>query len=223
VSTFKLYVAPKTCARVATVALEEIGVPFETELVRLPEKQQKSPEYLAINPKGKVPALIVDGTPITENVSILSWLNQTYPDAQLLPKTNSSFEHYLQMADISFVSGTVHPFVTRIAMPSKFAKSEDAIAEVKQAAIEEVRQYAQLINDRYSRGSWWYGDQWSIMDAYIFWAWTRMVGEGFPEQEYTHVVELCQRIQERPSVQRAMQREAKYTAIMQEEARQKNL
>jgi glutathione S-transferase len=221
VSTFKLYVAPKTCARVATIALEEIGVPFETELIRFPDKQQKSPAYLAVNPKGKVPALVVDGTVITENVSILSWLNETYPDAQLLPKTNSSFEHYLQMADISFVSGTVHPFVTRIAMPSKFAKSEDAIAEVKQAAIEEVRPYAKLIDDRYSRGTWWHGDQWSIMDAYIFWAWTRMVGEGFPEEEYSNVVDLCKRIQERPSVQRAMQRETENIAVMAAEAKQK--
>lgn len=220
-STFKLYVAPKTCARVATIALEEIGVPFETELIRFPDKQQKSPAYLAVNPKGKVPALVVDGTVITENVSILSWLNETYPDAQLLPKTNSSFEHYLQMADISFVSGTVHPFVTRIAMPSKFAKSEDAIAEVKQAAIEEVRPYAKLIDDRYSRGTWWHGDQWSIMDAYIFWAWTRMVGEGFPEEEYSNVVDLCKRIQERPSVQRAMQRETENIAVMAAEAKQK--
>lgn len=220
-STFKLYVAPKTCARVATIALEEIGVPFETELVRFSEKQQKSPAYLAVNPKGKVPALVVDGTVITENVSILSWLNETYPDAQLLPKTNSRFEHYVQMADISFVSGTVHPFVTRIAMPSKFAKSADAIAEVKQAAIEEVRPYAKLIDDRYARGTWWHGDQWSIMDAYIFWAWTRMVGEGFPEEEYSNVVDLCKRIQERPSVQRAMQREVENTAVMAEEAKQK--
>ena len=220
-STFKLYVAPKTCARVATIALEEIGVPFETELVRFSEKQQKSPEYLAVNPKGKVPALIVDGTPITETVAILSWLNETYPDAKLLPKTNSSFEHYLQMGDISFISGTVHPFVTRIAMPSKFAKSPDAIAEVKQAAIDEVRPYAKLIDDRYSSGKWWHGDQWSIMDAYVFWAWTRMVGEGFPEAEYSNVVDLCKRIQERPSVQRAMQREADYIAVMEEEAQQK--
>lgn len=220
-STFKLYVAPKTCARVATIALEEIGVPFETELVRLAEKQQQTPEYLALNPKGKVPVLLVDGAPITENVSILSWLNQTYPEAQLLPKTTSSFDHYLQMADISFVSGTVHPFVTRIAMPSKFAKSEDAIAEVKQAAIDGVLPYAKLIDDRYSRGTWWHGDQWSIMDAYIFWAWTRMVGEGFPEAAFPNVVDLCKRIQERPSVQRAMQREAEYTALMEAEAKQK--
>lgn len=219
-SKFKLFVAPKTCARVATIALEEIGVAFETELVRLTSKQQKSPEYLAVNPRGKVPTLIIDGTPMSENVSILNWLNETYPDANLLPKTNDRVEHYKQVGDISFVSGTVHPFVTRIAMPQKFATTEEAIKQVKQVAIKEVRPYAQLIDDRYSQGTWWYGDQWSIVDAYIFWAWTRMVGEGFPEAEYTNVVDLCKRIQERPSVKKAMEREAVNAAVLEEEARQ---
>ena len=76
---FTLFVAPGTCARVPTIALEEIGVPYETELVRLPLKEQKSPAFLAINPKGKVPALLIDGVPLTENVAILTWLNQTSP------------------------------------------------------------------------------------------------------------------------------------------------
>jgi len=218
--TFKLYAAPKACSLVATVALEEIGVPFETELVRLASKQQKSPEYLALNPKGKVPVLIVDGAPITENVAILSWFNETYPEANLLPKTENRFDHYVQMGDISFVSGTFHPFVTRIAMPMKFAKSPEAIAEVKAGAIEEVRQYAELINNRYAQGAWWHGDVWSIMDAYIFWAWTRMVGEGFPEAEYTHVVDMCKRIRERPSVQKALKHEEAYAATIAEEAKQ---
>ena len=78
----KLYVAPATCARVATIGLEEIGVPFETELVRTSVNQQKSPEYLKINPRGKVPALLIDGKPLTENVAILSWLNETFPEAK---------------------------------------------------------------------------------------------------------------------------------------------
>lgn len=77
--SLKLFVAPRTCARVPTIALEEIGVPFETELVRMAAKQQKTPSFLALNPKGKVPLLLVDGVPLTENVAILSWLNQTYP------------------------------------------------------------------------------------------------------------------------------------------------
>ncbi|MEO0979632.1 MAG: glutathione S-transferase N-terminal domain-containing protein, partial [Pseudomonadota bacterium] len=89
---FLLFVAPNTCARVPTIAIEEIGVPFETELVRTAANQQNSPEFLKLNPKGKVPTLLVDGVPLTENVAILSWLNAEYPEANLLPKTTSAFE-----------------------------------------------------------------------------------------------------------------------------------
>ena len=89
----KLFVAPNTCARVPTIALEEIGVPFNTELIRTAAGQQSSPEYLAVNPKGKVPALLIDGQPLTENVAILRWLNRTYPEAKLLPKPGRELEH----------------------------------------------------------------------------------------------------------------------------------
>ncbi|MEN0002127.1 MAG: glutathione S-transferase N-terminal domain-containing protein, partial [Pseudomonadota bacterium] len=70
-----LFVAPNTCARVPTIALEEIGVPFETQLVRTAANEQNSPEFLKLNPKGKVPTLLIDGEPLTENVAILTWLN----------------------------------------------------------------------------------------------------------------------------------------------------
>lgn len=209
---FKLFVAPRTCARVPTIALEEIGVPFETQLVRTAAKEQKTPEYLALNPKGKVPLLIVDGVPLTENVAINSWLNETYPEANLLPKTESSFEKHLQIADLAFVAATIHPNVTRIAMPVNIAKSEAGVAEVKQVGLVTMKPFAQLIENRLSEGTWWYGDQWSIVDGYIFWAWSRMVGQGFSDDAYPKAQDFCERIQQRPSVDRAMQREAKHVA-----------
>ena len=64
-SDLKLFVAPNTCARVPTIALEEAGATFETELIRTAAGQQQTPEFLAINPKGKVPTLLIDGAPLT--------------------------------------------------------------------------------------------------------------------------------------------------------------
>lgn len=93
----KLFVAPGTCARVPTIALEEIGVPFETELIRTASKQQKSPEFLALNPKGKVPTLLIDGKPLTENMAIQTWLHRTYPNANLLPQTTDVLEQQKQI------------------------------------------------------------------------------------------------------------------------------
>ena len=126
----KLFVAPNTCARVPTIALEEIGVSFDTHLVRVAKNEQKSPEFLKLNPKGKVPTLLIDGDPLTENVAILSWLNATYREAGLLPPADGQIETLKQTADLAFFAGTVHPTVTRVAMPLKFIADKELSFEI---------------------------------------------------------------------------------------------
>src|SRR5258708_21237858 len=81
VPTFTLHFAPDTCARVPLIALEEIGCPYRIEIVAFAKGQHRSPDYLALNPQGKVPTLIVDGRPLSENVPILSWLARAFPEA----------------------------------------------------------------------------------------------------------------------------------------------
>lgn len=214
----KLFVAPGSCARVPTVALEEIGVPFETELVRTAAKQQKSPEYLKVNPKGKVPVLVIDGTPLTENVAILSWLNRTYPDANLLPATTDPFELCQQISDLAFFSGTVHPHVTRIAMPLKFIEDADLSFDiVRTKGTDDMQPVLSMIDQRLSGQSWWYGDRWSIVDAYLFWTWWRIGVVGFVQDDFPNLIDHASRILERPSVARAMQREEVNIEILKAE------
>lgn len=211
---FKLFVAPGSCSRVPTIALEEIGVPFETQLIRFPLKEQKSPEFLAINPKGKVPALLVDGEALTENVAILTWLNLTFPSARLLPKVGSAFEAAKQTADLATVSGTIHPIVSRIAFPARFASGEVKPDGIRQAAIDAMQPLMKMLSDRLSNGQWWYGKQWSIVDAYIFWAWWRISVADYPVGEFPEMIGHAARIQERPSVRRAMSSELEYARQM---------
>ena len=213
----KLYVAPGTCARVPTIALEEIVIPFETELVRTAAKQQKSAEFLAINPKGKVPTLLIDGKPLTENVAILSWLHRTYPTANLLPNTSDVLEQQKQIADLSFFAATVHPLVTRIAMPMFFLDDGDPFTTIRPKGVERMSPVMAMINDRLGSGGWWYGDQWSIVDGYLFWAWWRIIGVGFSDGEFPNIRRHALRIQERPSVIRAMEREAAYVDQLKSE------
>jgi glutathione S-transferase len=80
-TTMTLYFAPDSCPRVPLIALEEIGHPYTLEVVALMKGQHRSPEYLALNPKGKVPTLVVDGEPLTKNVAILTWLAERFPHA----------------------------------------------------------------------------------------------------------------------------------------------
>ena len=216
--SLKLFVAPNTCARVPTIALEEIGVPFETELVRTTAGQQKSPEYLKVNPKGKVPALLIDGAPLTENVAILRWLNETYPEAGLLPAAANALEAHRQTADIAFFSATVHPLVTRIAMPIKFIEDKALSFEiVRPMGIKDMRGVMQMINARLEDGPWWYGEAWSVLDGYLYWVWTRCTGVGFPEADFPNIQQHKALMDERPAVQRAMAREDVHIDVLKAE------
>jgi glutathione S-transferase len=218
VTDFNLFVSPGTCARVPTVALEEIGVPFTTTLLRFAEKQQKTAEFLAINPKGKVPTLVVDGQPLTENVAILSWLNRQFPDAALFPKATNDYEASKQIADLAYFSATVHPLVTRIAMPMKFmADAKESFNIVRPQGITDMNDVMTLINERLEEGPWWYGEQWSIVDAYLFWAWWRITGVGYPQDAFPNIKRHAEEIIKRPSVARAMQREAENVEILKSE------
>ena len=83
--------------------------------------EHKAPEFKSRNPKGKVPALEIDGTVLTENVAILWYLHQRHPEARLLPATSTPLEDARNLADLCFCSATLHPLVTRIRMPSACA------------------------------------------------------------------------------------------------------
>lgn len=202
-----LFYAPQSCARVPTIALEEIGVRFEIRLVRFMKGEHKSPEYKQHNPKGKVPCLLVDGESLTENVAILSYLNERFPQARLLPPASAALPRYQQIADLSFCSATLHPIVTRIRRPASFARPEHARA-VWESGCDAMNEYFTLIEQRLANGSWWYGEVWSVMDAYLYWVFWRVEGAGFEVSSYPIFKNHAQRMEQRPSVQRALAREA---------------
>ena len=216
--TLKLFVAPGTCARVPTIALEEIGVPFETELVRTAANQQNSEEFLKVNPKGKVPTLLIDGEPLTENVAILTWLNLQFPEAALLPETKDNLARVQQTADLAFFSSTVHPTVTRIAMPIKFiADSELSFELVRPKGEEAMMPIMRMIEQKLEGKTWWYGDHWSVVDGYLFWVWWRITGVGFPDAAFVNIRRHFEQSNNRPAVQRAMEREAEYVEVLKSE------
>lgn len=203
----KLYFSPGSCARVTAIALEEAGLEFEVCIVRLGQGQHKGPEFLAINPKGKVPALAINEQVLTENVAILSFLASTYPAANLLPQSDNAIASAMQIADLCFCGSTLHPIVTRLCIPRFFAEGDDAQASIKQQALETMRPQFALIEQRLKSGPWWYGDVWSIVDGYLFWIWSRVHGCGFPTDEFPSFALHARQSEERPSIQRALVRE----------------
>ena len=165
-----LYYAPTTCALVPFVNLTEAGADFDTRLINMRKKQQMTPEYLTINPKHKVPSLVVDGRPLTENVAINTWIARAFPAARLLPE--DSWDYVKALSILSWCSGGIHPHLARINGPAKFGGVGDGEASVRQAAVDMVLENLAVADDML-RGREFFFDHFTAADAHFFWCFRR--------------------------------------------------
>src|SRR5262249_21888265 len=105
--TLTLYFAPGASSMAPHIALHEIGAPFEARPISLGRREQRTPEFLAVNPEGKVPTLLIDGRALTEVAGILFYLAKRFPAAELLP---DDIEGEAQAVSwMSFIASTLHP------------------------------------------------------------------------------------------------------------------
>src|SRR5262245_46570904 len=137
----ELYFAPGACSFVPHVSLEAVkaatGQDFEPKLVKLHKGEQKAPEYLAMNPNGQVPVLVVDGKPLTQIVAIVDFLDRSFPQAHLLPTEVAARAQAL--SQLAWMNNTVHPTFTHVFRSEEFAESDAAKAEVKKTAQGRFR------------------------------------------------------------------------------------
>jgi glutathione S-transferase len=199
-----LFFAPDSCSRVPLIALEEIGDPYALEIVAFMKGQHKSPEYLALNPKAKVPTLVVDGEPLTENVAILVWLAERFPQAGLLPECHDGFARARLISDLAYCASGLHPIVTRLRIPHYFCDTAEGSRRAFEMAEVAMRPNFALIDRRLADNRWWYGDRWSIVDAYVNWIWFRVTGTQFDGAAYSNMHRHDAQMKERPAVQRTL-------------------
>jgi len=167
----ELYFAPGACSFVPHVALEAIksatGEDFKPNLVKLHKGEHKTPEYLALNPNGQVPVLVVDGKPLNQIVAICDFLDRRYPKAGLLP--TDPWARAQAMSQLAWMNNTVHPTFTRWFRTGYFAEGEAAQADVKKLAAAQFRQHLERIQE-WSKAAapFWFGARPSCHDAYAF-------------------------------------------------------
>ncbi len=212
-----IYFAPDTCARVSMIALEKTNHPYRAELVRFMAGQHRSPDFLALNPSGRVPTLVVDGRPLTENVAILRWLADRFPEAGLMPASTDPFERAVHLSDLAFCAATLHPIVTRLRFPIFFAKQPEALPGVFALAEEAMRRVLLPVERRLGVAKWWYGEDWSVVDAYVNWVWFRISGTAFATADFPNLQRHQDDLMLRPAVQRALARHADAHRILQGE------
>ena len=167
----ELYFAPGACSFVPHVSLEAIkaatGQVFEPKIVKLHKGEQKSPEYLAINPNGQVPVLVADGKPLNQIVAIIDFLDRSFPKAGLLPAEAGARAQAL--SQLAWMNNTAHPTFTRVFRTGEFAESDAAKAEVKAMAQARFRQHLERIQGWVAGARpYWHGERITPHDAYAF-------------------------------------------------------
>jgi glutathione S-transferase len=204
-----LYYAPHTCALAPYVTLTEAGADFTVQTVNLRKKQQFSPEYLKINPKHKVPALIVDGRALSENVAIHPWVARNFPKANLLPA--DPWEELKALSIHSWCSGGIHPFLARVNNPAKVCTtpgSEESVVKEATAVLHENFAVA----DEMLKGREFFFGHFTTPDAHFFWC-VRRAGElGVDTSQFANVRAHFDRMRARDSVKKVEAFEASVLA-----------
>ncbi len=204
VPTIDLYWSPGSCARVPFVALEEAGAPYTLHVLNRYVGEHQTPEYRAINPKEKVPAIVIDGRVVTENPVIQLVLARAFPQAGLLPTGDAALIE-AQSIMAWFASG-IQPAVGRARFPGAFADDLASHDHIRAAARRELEKAFGLLELRLDDQEWLLG-KWSIVDAYMLWLWFRAVGSGMDSAPFPRCADRARRTEARPSVSTVLDRE----------------
>jgi glutathione S-transferase len=205
----KLFYAPGACSLAPHIVLEEIGGPHTLERVNLRDGAQRAPAYLAINPKGRVPALATDRGILTENPAILAYLAQTHPQAKLAPLEDAFLFAKMQGFNM-FLCATVHVAFAHAFRPERYADGAAAAQAMRAKAPQALAHAFGLVEETLADDRpYVLGDQYSVADAYlsVFSRWLSSRGLGSLE-DFPKTGAHLARISERPAVIRALAVEA---------------
>lgn len=198
-----LYYAPHTCALASHVALEEAGADYSVTRISFAAKEQQSAEYLAINPKGRVPALATDRGILTETPAMLAYVAQRFPHARLAPLADP-FAFAQVQAFNSYLCSTVHVAHAHRMRGYRWADDPAAIAEMQRKVPQSVGACFDLIERDMLKGPWVMGETYTICDPYLFTLAQWLEADGADITRLPRVIEHRSRMAERPSVRKAI-------------------
>jgi glutathione S-transferase len=202
-SKMKLFHSPGSCSLATRIALEEAGADYETVRLDFASGEQTKPEYLAINPKGRVPALATDKGVLTENVALLTYIAQTFPAKRLAP-LDDPFAFAKMQAFNAYLSSTVHVNHAHKGRGYRWASEESSFADMKRKVPETMAASFDLIDREMLAGPWVMGEQFTVADCYLYTLTRWLEGDGVDVQRFPKVADHMRRMAERPSVKAAL-------------------
>ncbi len=201
----KLYFAPGSCSLASHVALEETGAPFEAKRVDLTQSEQHAPDFLAVNPKARVPALVTPRGVLTESAAILSWIADSYPAAGLWP--GDPWDRAQAQSLLAWLSGTVHATgFAGVFRPGRFTDDPAAQEAIRADSRKRVGAHFEDIEARIGGRDWMF-ERFGVADLYVlvFRRWGARM--GLDMGAYPNMVALADRIAARPAAASVMARE----------------
>lgn len=197
-----LYYSRASCAYAPHILLHDAGADFTTVEIDFATGEQTSPDFLAINPKGRVPALVTPDGILTENPAILLYIAQTHPEAKLAP--SEPFALARAQSFNMFLASTVHVAHSHKHRGARWADDPAAQAAMTAKVTENMAMYAGMIEAHYFTGPWVLGEDYSMCDAYLALI-TRWLGaDGVDLADFPNLQAHDALMRTRPSMQAVM-------------------
>lgn len=198
-----LYYAPGTCALASHLALEYAAAPYRAVRIDFKKQEQRSPEYLRLNPKGRVPALVTDRGILTETPALLQFIAQSFPQAKLAPLDDAFLLARVNEFN-SYLCSTVH--IAHAHRMRGYRWADDAAAQeaMKQKVPQSVGECFELIEREMLQGPWVLGERFSICDLYLFTLAQWLESDGVDPGRFPKVADHRARMQADPVVVRVL-------------------
>jgi glutathione S-transferase len=199
----KLFYAPGSCALAAHIALEDAGADYQAVRMDLKAGDQAKPEYLAVNPKARVPALITDHGVLTESLAILAYVAQTFPQARLAP-LDDPFAFGRMQAFNSYLATTLQVAHAHRHRGYRWADDPAALAEMTRKVPETVAACFDLIEREMFEGPWVMGEAYTVADPYLFTMSSWMELDRVDPERFPRVLDHRNRMAQRPAVRKVL-------------------
>jgi glutathione S-transferase len=200
---FTFYFAPGTCSLASHIALNEAGAPYEARRVDLAAGEQRTPAYLKLNPKGRVPALATPAGVLTETPAILAFIAQSFPAAGLAP-LGDPFAFAEMQAFNSYLCSTVHVAHAHRFRGARWADEPSSLEDMKRKVPETMAACMAPIEAGMLKGPWAMGGAYTVADPYLFTVEKWLEGDGVDLTKLPRVAEHRARMAERAAVKKAL-------------------
>jgi glutathione S-transferase len=204
----KFYYSPGSCALASHIALEEAGASYEAIRLNFKNDDQKKPDYLKINPKARVPALVTDRGVLTETPALLIYIAQSFPAARLAP-LDDPFALARMQAFNSYLCSTVHVAHAHRMRGTRWTDDADAIEALKKKVPQSVGECFALIEREMLEGPWVMGKDYTVADGYLFTLTQWLGADGVDISKTPKIAEHFRRVGERPAVRKAIEDETR--------------